>query len=197
MILPRQVRSGRDAVQRLRAARRRAEAGDHFVEDRAALPCASQSSRSPRRKPSAGGTTPMLPAIGSTISAAICRGSPSNSALDRRRGRCSVAISVSAAAAACHARARRHAERQRAGAGLHEERVGVAVIAALELDDLVALRVRPRHAHGAHRRFGAGADEAHALERRHQPSARARRARPRAGWARRSSCRVAPPRRAP
>ena len=59
------------ARQRLRSARRRAETGDHLVEDRAATRAAVHMLRSARRKPSAGGTTPMLPAIGSTITAAI------------------------------------------------------------------------------------------------------------------------------
>ena len=66
--------------------------------------------------------------------------------------------------------ARRHAERRQARARLHQKLIGVAVIAAFELDDLLAPRVRPRHADRAHRRFGAGAHEAHALDRRHHRS---------------------------
>lgn len=44
----------------------------------------------------------------------------------------------------------REAEGGDAGAGLHEEAVGVAVVAAVELHDLLALRERshqPEHAH--------------------------------------------------
>ena len=44
----------------------------------------------------------------------------------------------------------------------------MAVIAALELDDPIAAGRGPRDAHRAHRRFGARADEADALDRRHQ-----------------------------
>src|SRR5262249_28865611 len=51
---------------------------------------------------------------------------------------------------------------------LHEEPVRVPVVAALELDDLVALRGRPRDADGAHGGFGARADEADALQRGHE-----------------------------
>ena len=44
----------------------------------------------------------------------------------------------------------------------------MAVIAAGELDDLVAPGRRPRDAHRAHRRFGSRADEPDPLHRRHQ-----------------------------
>ena len=54
---------------------------------------------------------------------------------------------MSADAAARHAGAGRRAERQRARAGLHQERIGVAVIAAFELDDPVAAGGRARDAH--------------------------------------------------
>ena len=67
-----------------------------------------------------------------------------------------------------HAGGRRHAERQHARAGLDQQRVGVAVVAALELDDLVALRVTARQPDRAHRRLGARAAHAHQLDRRHQ-----------------------------
>ena len=101
-------------------------------------PAAAQTSRSARRKPSAGGTTPMLPAIGSTITRGdVVRGSRRTAAAPTR-GRCSWRRSVSADGRARDAGAGRHAERQRARAGLHQERVGVPVIAAFELDDLVA-----------------------------------------------------------
>ena len=64
--------------------------------------------------------------------------------------------------------ARRHAEGHRPGPGLHEEGVGVTVVAALELDDAIASRRRASNAHGAHRRLGARADEADPLHRGHQ-----------------------------
>ena len=44
----------------------------------------------------------------------------------------------------------------------------MAVVAALELDDLVAPGRGARHPHRAHRRLGARADEADPLHRRHQ-----------------------------
>ena len=42
------------------------------------------------------------------------------------------------------------------------------VITPFELDDPIASRRGPRHTHGAHRRFGARADEPDPLDRRHQ-----------------------------
>ena len=46
----------------------------------------------------------------------------------------------------------------------------MAVIAALEFDDFVTPGRRARYAHHTHGGLGAGADESHALERRHQAS---------------------------
>ena len=54
-----------------------------------------------------------------------------------------------------------------ARAGLHEEGIGVAVVAAGHLDERVAAGGRARQADGAHGRLGAGADEAEPLDRRH------------------------------
>ena len=51
-------------------------------------------------------------------------------------------------------------------AGLGEQRVGVAVVAARELEDPVA-REGAREAERAHRRLGPGRDEPHLLDRRH------------------------------
>ena len=121
----------------------------------------------------------------------------SNSALRPSRDRCSARAACRAATAAGTPGLVGTPSVMRARAGLHQERVGVAVIAALELDDLVALGRRPRDAHRAHRRLGARADEAHALHRRHQRRDPLRRAASRARSARRSSCRRAPRRRAP
>ena len=67
MILPRQVRSGSTPNRRLRAAGDGAEARDHLVEDQQDAVRACSDRAGPRRNPSAGGTTPMLPAIGSTM----------------------------------------------------------------------------------------------------------------------------------
>ena len=51
-----------------------------------------------------------------------------------------------------------------AGAGFDQEAVGVAVIAAFELDDDVAAGGGAGEADGGHGGFGAGADEAHFLD---------------------------------
>ncbi|MCY1531256.1 hypothetical protein D9M68_664760 [compost metagenome] len=67
-----------------------------------------------------------------------------------------------------HARGAGHAQGQGAGAGFHQQGVGVAVVAALELDDAVAAGVATGQADGAHGGFGAGADHAHHFHRRHQ-----------------------------
>ena len=166
MILPRHVRSGRDAVERLRAAVGDAEAGDHLVEDRAARRAAAVTSRSAARKPGAGGTTPMLPATGSTMTAAIsdaarggtARARPSrslNGDRERERGQ-----------RRRHARAVGDPERRAARAGLHEQAVGVAVVAAVELHEDVAPGGAARDADGAHGGLGARADEPHQLHRR-------------------------------
>ncbi|CFO07559.1 Uncharacterised protein [Bordetella pertussis] len=58
------------------------------------------------------------------------------------------------------------AESQQARAGLDQQAVGVAVVAALELDDLVAAGGAARQADGRHGGFGARADQAHLLQRR-------------------------------
>jgi hypothetical protein len=66
-----------------------------------------------------------------------------------------------------HARRSRHAQGQRTGAGLHQQRVGVAVVTALELDDLVAAREAARQTDGTHGRLRPRADEAHQLDGGH------------------------------
>ena len=69
-----------------------------------------------------------------------------------------------------HAGTGRDAEGERSRAGLHEERIRVAVVTALELDDALALCCRTRHTDGAHRRLGPGVDEPQAFDRGHQPA---------------------------
>ena len=58
------------------------------------------------------------------------------------------------------------AEGERARARLHQQAVGGAVIAALELDDPGAAGVAARQPQRRHRRLGSGADEAHPLHMR-------------------------------
>mmetsp|Transcript_9625 Transcript_9625/g.22391 ORF Transcript_9625/g.22391 Transcript_9625/m.22391 type:complete len:286 (+) Transcript_9625:1897-2754(+) len=62
----------------------------------------------------------------------------------------------------------RVAEGGQARASFHEQRVGVAVVAALELDELGPAGGAAGQADGAHRRFGARADEAHLVDAGHQ-----------------------------
>mmetsp|Transcript_1349 Transcript_1349/g.3817 ORF Transcript_1349/g.3817 Transcript_1349/m.3817 type:complete len:483 (+) Transcript_1349:151-1599(+) len=62
----------------------------------------------------------------------------------------------------------RQAERSDAGARGNEEGVGVAVVAAVELDHLLALGVRAHQAEHTHAGLGAGVGEAHHLHRRHR-----------------------------
>ena len=54
---------------------------------------------------------------------------------------------------------------QCAGAGFDQQTVGVAVVAAGELDDLVAVGERPGQPDGAHAGLGAGADQPDRLHR--------------------------------
>ena len=61
-----------------------------------------------------------------------------------------------------------HAQRSGAGAGLDQQAIDVAVVAAGELDDHVPSGEAAGQADGAHRRLGAGADQAHHLDRRHR-----------------------------
>ena len=58
------------------------------------------------------------------------------------------------------------AEGREAGAGAREQRVRVTVVAAGELEDPVALREPAREPERAHRRLGAGGDQAHHFHRR-------------------------------
>ena len=74
-------------------------------------------------------------------------------------------ITVSAAAGLGDAGARRDSLRREPRPGLGEEAVGVAVVGAGELDDRVAAGGGAGEADGAHRRLGAGVDDAHHLDR--------------------------------
>ena len=59
------------------------------------------------------------------------------------------------------------AVRQTAAAGFHEERIDVAVVAAVELDDLGASRETAGKAQTRHRRLGAAVDHPNLFEGRH------------------------------
>ncbi|KAF1852355.1 hypothetical protein Lal_00037083 [Lupinus albus] len=62
----------------------------------------------------------------------------------------------------------RIAEGQQAAAGLHQQGIGVAVVAAFELDDLVAPGGATGQAQRAHGGFGAGGDQADLFDGGHQ-----------------------------
>ena len=57
--------------------------------------------------------------------------------------------------------------RERAAAGLHEQRIDMAVVAALEFHDLVAPGKSAREPDRGHRRLGAAVDHADFFNRRH------------------------------
>ena len=157
--------SGRDAEDGLCSAQREPESGYHLVEDqeRAVLgaepPCGLEEALF------AGGTTPMFPATGSTMTAA-------NSPLWASKADSSASMSlygmvtVSAAAAAGTPAEEGDVERRQAGPRVREERVGVPVVASVELQQLVALRVCPCEPQRGHRRLGARAHEPHLLDAR-------------------------------
>jgi len=56
------------------------------------------------------------------------------------------------------------AKRQGAAASLDEERIDVAVVAAVEFNDFVAFGESARQANGAHARLGAAAGHAHLFD---------------------------------
>ena len=94
------------------------------------------SSRSISRKPAgAGGTTPMLPGDRLDDDGRESRRVRPDRRPRRPRGRCSRATTVRSRDALRHPRAVGDAERERAGAGAHQQSVGVAVVAAVELED--------------------------------------------------------------
>jgi len=66
-----------------------------------------------------------------------------------------------------HAGGAGHAQGQGAGTGFYQQGVGVAVVAAFKLDDLVAVGKTAGEADGAHGGFGAGVDHAHHVESRY------------------------------
>ena len=59
------------------------------------------------------------------------------------------------------------AQGQGAGAGFYQEGVGMAVVTALKLYDLIPSGIAASQADGAHGGLGAGADHAHHIQGRH------------------------------
>ncbi len=136
-------------------------------------------------KPGAGGTTPMLPGAASVMIAAIPSGSAANAASIAARG--VVRQHDRLAGGRCgHARRIGQSEGGHARTGGGQQPIGVPVIAALELDDLRSIGGTPGQPDRAHRRLGAGVDQADHLDRRYGPPAPWP-GRPPPGWARRSS----------
>ena len=88
-----------------------------------------------------------------------------------------------------------NAKRGKPGARFDQEAIGVAVVAALEFQDQIALGESAGDANGGHGRLGAGADEANASRWKEWRGRCARPARFRAAKSCRSWCRVAPARR--
>ena len=131
-------------------------------------PDASHSCRSTSRKPSAGRDDAHVP--GDRLDddrrepLAVAQRPPPATASTSLYGQ----TIVSAVDRRRHAGRRRDAERREPGARAREQRVGVAVVAAGELEDAVALREAAREPQRAHRRLGARRDEPHLLDRRHR-----------------------------
>ena len=155
---------GIEAIQLTGAAQSHAESGHHFVdnEQRAVLSC--EGCAGLRGSPDAGGMQPALPTIGSTMIAAISSGCAANAALDRSE----VVVGQSQGEVRDFLRNSRrtgNAEGGHAGAGFDQQSIGVAVIAAFELDDDFPARGGPRQADRRHGGLGAGADEAQLFDR--------------------------------
>ena len=67
-----------------------------------------------------------------------------------------------------HARRVRLTERQRAGTGFYQQAVGVAMVTAFELDNLVTAGKAARQTDGAHGRFRTGVHHTYHVHCRHQ-----------------------------
>ncbi len=118
-----------------RSALRQAKAGDDLVEDQQRADAVALARADPVRKPGSGATRFMFAATGSTSTAATSSSSIGTSLYG--------ATIVSATAPRGDAGRTRQSQLCDAAAARDEQRVGVAVVAAVELHDLVAL-VTPR-----------------------------------------------------
>ena len=129
------------------------------------VPSRSVMARRACRYPGLGGTQPMLPTTGSTMTQAIWPlylAKASSHRLEvvvgQRQGELHELFR--------HSRRAGNSQRRHARAGLHQQGVAVPVIAALELHDVLAIGVSTRETDGRHRRFRPGADEAHFFDHR-------------------------------
>ena len=177
---------GPDAVELLRAALRDAEAGHDLVEDQhRAVPRAFLAQRleeTRHRRDAVHVARDRFDDHAGDLARRVRRKLPAPAPTSLY-----VSVSVCAASSAGTPGRGRHAQREHARAGLHQQRVGVAVIAALELHDLLPAREAARKPDRAHRCFGAGAAHAHQLDRRHQLDDLARDGRSRFRSARRTT----------
>jgi hypothetical protein len=156
---------GGDAVALLGAAARDPEAGDHLVEDEERAGGVAERAQ-PLEEPRLRRDDAHVPGDGLDDDRRQVLGM----ALD---GRAHVLDVVVAADERVRGGAGRHAGRGGDAEGRHagprggEERVGVAVVAAGELEDPVAAGRAAREAQRAHRRLGPRRDEANLLDRGH------------------------------
>ena len=163
-ILPRMVRSGAHPESLLRTSARDPKAGDHLVEHEQRAGGIAQLAQ---RLEEAGLGRDDAHVPGDRLDDHA--GKPLAVA---RHGQCSrLDVVVRSddrvrSRARRDARGRRNAERRGAGPGLGEQRVGMTVVAARELEDPVALRRAAGEPDRAHRRLGARADHSHLLDRR-------------------------------
>ena len=172
----------------LHAAARDAAAGHHLVEDRDGAVLRGRASTIASRKPGSGGTTPMLPTTGSTMTAAISlpraakRARRAADVVERAASRCWQPCAAGTPAESGTPNV------ARAAARLDEQEVRVAVVAALELHDDVAPGEAARDAQ--RRSSSPRCRSTRRASSRSTGRARrsSRRSAPRAPWARRSSC---------
>ncbi len=154
------------SVELLGAAGSHAEAGHDFVEDQQRA-VAGGDARRASRKPGLGGTQPMLPQTGSTMTAAIWSAMWRGKPLPRPAASLNGTVMVVSLKPLRNAGGIGKAESRDAGSGFDEQRIDVAVIAAFELDGEVAAGEAAGDAQGAHGGFGAGVDQAHHLHGGH------------------------------
>ena len=143
-----------------------AEAGDHLVEDQQRAVLRGQVAAGLQELRRAGCSRPLLAGTGSMMSAATSLPRAAKNASSFATSS-SGSTTVVSAEALGHAGAAGRAEGGQPAARLHQQAVGVAVVAAAELDGHVAAGEAARQADGAHHGLGAAADEAHLVEVRH------------------------------
>ncbi len=159
-----QVRA--DAVQLLRAAQRHTEAGHHFIVNQHRAMAGTQLAQ---RGDKLGAGADQIHIAGKRL-----QNHTSQLVAQLGKGLRQLFDVVVFQHQGVAGEIRRHAARagrakgQQARAGFHQQAVGMAVVAAFKLDDLVTAGKAARQADGAHGGFGAGRHQAHRFNRRHQ-----------------------------